>query len=151
MTGTSLSIFLNAASAPRPSMFPGITMSSSTASGRSAWNRRRASSALVTVNRVVATPAEKRTENPAHREVVVNDQDLRLLSHWSHRSKSFQPPDSSARATESDFSSNQSATEEIRWKRTEFPEILADGGTSVRLKPDTTVMKRSRCVRGRFP
>ena len=53
MMGMSLSIFLNAASAASPSI-PGITTSSSTAAGRSAWKRRNASSAFVTVNAAVA-------------------------------------------------------------------------------------------------
>jgi hypothetical protein len=50
MIGMSRSIFLKDASAASPSMPPGITTSSSTAAGRSAWNRRTASSALVTVS-----------------------------------------------------------------------------------------------------
>ncbi|PYR37751.1 MAG: hypothetical protein DMF93_17360 [Acidobacteria bacterium] len=37
ITGTSRSIFLNAASAARPSISPGITTSRITAAGRSEW------------------------------------------------------------------------------------------------------------------
>ena len=113
MIGTSLSIFLKAASAARPSIAPGITTSSSTAAGPL---RMKAAHRFVGVGhgqRRIPARAEKRAKEPAHRQVVVDDHHLRFQTHTVH------VPLFDIRPPHALQLSNRNATAEKSWHRTE--------------------------------